>query len=281
MNIEKKIDHRKKYYMVLDCETATLPFVNEFNNRDKIAIAKPLIYDIAWTVFDRNFNTYRQKHYLISEIFSVPSIFNTAYYKEKRPIYIDLLNKGEINLCCWETAMADFINDLAEVESVGAYNSMFDYKKAITFTERYIKALYSENGISEFERKQRYACKMIEQGKAYENEFDPYNFIFRDKKYPLFDIWGIACENILNSDDFRQFCEDNEFYSASKKYYSTTAETCYRFITDNIDFNEAHTALDDVLIEMEILAKAINKNPKKIEIGIIYFPFKIVGSRSV
>ena len=41
--------------------------------------------------------------------------------------------------------MEIFIDDLQKVDAVGAYNSMFDFKKAIPFTELYINKLYSPN----------------------------------------------------------------------------------------------------------------------------------------
>ena len=95
---EKKLDKRRKYYLILDCETATLPIAESFSadDRKKVAIAKPLIYDLGWQVADREGRVYRRKNFLISEIFSVPSIFNTAYYAAKRPIYIEKLNDSEL-----------------------------------------------------------------------------------------------------------------------------------------------------------------------------------------
>ena len=71
-----KLDRRRKYYLVLDCETATLPYAANFDAeaKKKIAIAKPLIYDLGWQVIDRNGKVYRRKSYLISEIFSVPAV---------------------------------------------------------------------------------------------------------------------------------------------------------------------------------------------------------------
>ena len=82
---EKKLDRRRKYYCVLDCETATLPYASELSAEAKksVAIAKPLIYDLGWTICDAKGNVYRRRNYLITEIFSVPSIFNTACYTLK------------------------------------------------------------------------------------------------------------------------------------------------------------------------------------------------------
>ena len=137
LNFENKIDRRKKYYLVFDCETATFPFASTLENpkdKQKIAIAKPLIYDLGWQVIDRKGNVYRRHSYLVSEIFSVPQVFNTAYYASKRPIYLDKLAKGEIILTDWKTATTKLEEDLQKVEAVGAYNSMFDYKENVVST---------------------------------------------------------------------------------------------------------------------------------------------------
>ena len=275
----KPLDRRRKYYLVLDCETATLPYAINFDGetRKKIAIAKPLIYDLGWQVIDRNGKVYRRKSYLISEIFSVPSVFNTAYYASKRPIYIDRLEKGEITLTDWKTAIKDLLIDMEQVESVGAYNSMFDFKKAIPFTETYINKLYSKD-FYEWESFQNKICDRIASGEKTRGEnFDGNNFIFRNKKYPLFDVWGLSCKYILDNDEYREMCINNDWITASGKYYKTSAETCYRFFKGNNDFNESHTAIDDTEIESEIFTEVLRRTKNKFEIGIIYFPFRIVG----
>ena len=275
----KPLDRRRKYYLVLDCETATLPYAINFDGetRKNIAIAKPLIYDLGWQVIDRKGKVYRRKSYLISEIFSVPSVFNTAYYASKRPIYIDRLEKGEITLTDWKTAIKDLLIDMEQVESVGAYNSMFDFKKAIPFTETYINKLYSKD-FYEWESFQNKICDRIASGEKTRGEnFDGNNFIFRNKKYPLFDVWGLSCKYILDNDEYREMCINNDWITASGKYYKTSAETCYRFFKGNNDFNESHTAIDDTEIESEIFTEILRRTKNKFEIGIIYFPFRMVG----
>ena len=91
---------RKKYYLTLDTETATLPFANEIaknaKQKQKIAIAKPLVYDIGWVITDRLGNRVKRVNYLIQETFFVPAIFNTAYYRDKRPLYMEDLKNGNI-----------------------------------------------------------------------------------------------------------------------------------------------------------------------------------------
>lgn len=275
-----KFDKRRKYYLVLDCETATLPCAADYDAaaRKKIAIAKPLIYDLGWQIVDRKGRVYARRNFLISEIFSVPSIFNTAYYACKRPIYLEKLAKGEITLTDWRTAAAALEEDMAEVEAVGAYNSMFDFKKAIPFTELYINMLYSPD-FYDWNAMQDRICKNIASDNRFSStkEFDPEIFKFRGKDYKLFDLWGLSCEHILNNDEYKTMCQENGWITESGKYYKTSAETAFRFISRNLDFDEAHTALDDAAIESELLARIMKDKVSNLSMGIIYFPFRILG----
>ena len=282
MNFENKIDRRKKYYLVFDCETATLPFASTLENasdKQKIAIAKPLIYDLGWQVIDRKGNVYCRRSFLVSEIFSVPAVFNTAYYASKRPIYLDKLAKGEIILTDWKTATEKLEEDLQKVEAVGAYNSMFDYKKAIPFTEKYIKALYSQY-YYKWEQKQIKHCKNILKYpyNKKEKDFEPKIFEFRGKKYNLFDLWGLSCRHLLNNDEYKQTCIDNEWKTASGKFFKTSAETAFRFLTKDNNFIESHTAIEDTIIESQIFSEILKRTKNKFEMGIIYFPFRELGT---
>lgn len=279
----EKYDRRRKYYMVLDCETATLPYAANpaftVEQKKAIAIAKPLIYDLGWQIVDKKGNVYARRNYLITEIFSIPAIFNTAYYAYKRPLYLEKLKNGEIILTDWKTATAEFEKDLAAIMGVGAYNAMFDFKKAIPFTELYISMLYSPD-FYKWEDFQNHRCDEIARKVGYQSnkEFEPDVFRFRGKSYPLFDIWGLACKTILNTDEYRQMCIDNKWATASGKYFKTSAETAFRFVTGQLDFDEAHTAVDDAIIETELFALIVKKSKNQVEMGIIYFPFRQLGT---
>ena len=276
----KKFDRRRKYYMVLDCETATLPYAGKLTagDRKKVAIAKPLIYDLGWNIIDKKGNVYARKNYLITEIFSVPEVFDTAYYASKRPLYIEKLIKGEIKLATWAEASADMVADLAHVEAVGAYNSMFDFKKAIPFTELYINKLYSPDFHKWLNFQNNLCDQLLRSRPKNSKEFEPDIFRFRGVEYPLFDIWGLSCEYILNNDDYKQMCVENQWQTESGKYFKTSAETAYRFVSGNMDFDEAHTAIDDADIESELFALIVKKAKNKVDIGIAYFPFRILGT---
>lgn len=276
-----KYDKRRKYYIVLDCETATLPEAINYDGEERknIAIAKPLIYDLGWKVIDAQGRTYARKNYLISEIFSVPAIFDTAYYASKRCIYLEKLAKGEITLTDWKTASAELVEDMDACVAVGAYNSMFDYKKAIPFTDLYISKLYSPDFHDwlDFQNKR---LPWLARGHKNENPngFDETIFRFRGKEYPLFDLWGLSCRHILNCDEYKNMCLDNDWQTASGKYFKTSAETAFRFFSETLDFEEAHTAIDDAEIESILFAEICKRTKKKFEMGIIYFPFRELGT---
>lgn len=284
MEKERNLDRRRKYYLILDCETATLPYASNFGGDEKkaISIAKPLIYDLGWTVCDAKGKIYRKRSYLITEIFSVPSVFNTAYYKEKRPQYLEKLKNGSITLKTWKEATAILENDLKEVQAVGAYNAAFDFKKAIPFTEKYIEALYSSD-FQRWEEVQEKVCANIARGKKAAKrdgapEFDPCTFTFRGISYPIFDIWGLACKHLLNTDEYRTACLANNWITSSGKYYQTSAEKAFAYLMNDREFLESHTAIEDAEIESAIFGKVVEKvGIKGIEFEIMFFPFRMVG----
>jgi len=274
---------KKKYYLTLDTETATLPFANDIAKNAKqkqaIAIAKPLVYDIGWVVTDTKGNTIIAKNYLVQETFFVPNVFNTAYYCNKRPIYMKLLTEGLITAKCWNDIMAELLADLQTVDMTTAYNACFDFKKAIPFTERYIKHLYSED-YNEWEKKQRKRCESIAKDSKSTGENPDYLkpfFELRGFKFPVVDLWGLSCDRLINIEKYKKYCMEYKLLTNSALYFKTSAETSYQYLFDKYDFIEDHTALSDALIEAQILTKALKKGKIK-EAEIKEFPFRELGT---
>ena len=271
---------RTTKYIILDTETATLPFIGQWelssDDKKKLAIAKPLVYDIGWTIASRTHGILEKRNFLVAETFSVPAIFNTAYYHEKRPLYLDMIAKGEIVVLPWDEIMKILLEDLQDASYICAYNAMFDFKKAIIFTELYIRKLYSPF-YYEWEDLQRESCRRIlhEKKKQNERDFDPEHFIFRGKKYPMIDIWGVACKYLLNSANYKKMCLASNKMSNTGLYFSTNAEHAMQYLSEKYDFIEDHTALSDAEIETEILFYCLKRG--KIVQGIIYFPYKMLG----
>ncbi len=271
---------KKKYYLVLDTETATLPFANQIcdsvEQKRKVAIAKPLVYDIGWVIMDRAGNIVKSENYLVQETFFVPNIFNTAYYKEKRPVYMKLLQEGQIMTANWNDIMAVLLADLRVADITAAYNAQFDFKKAIPFTENYIKHLYSAD-YNDWEEKQRQACYDILHGDGGHNpDFMEPSFNLRDEEFPIADLWGIACNRLINIDRYRDYCLRNSLLTTSAQFFKSSAETAFQYLMKQHDFSEEHTALNDAMIEAQILAKALKKG--KVEAYLKAFPFRELGT---
>lgn len=273
---------KKLKFMVVDTETATLPFANEIANGDaerkkRIAIAKPLIYDIGWTICDRAGNIHERKQFLIAETFAVPAVFNTAYYAEKRPIYLDMIRKKETTVKTWHEVMDIFIADMLTVDGVGAFNSMFDFKKAIPFTELYINELYSTT-YNQWEQIQRRSAARIADGEKNDPnpDFQAEVFHFRGREYPLFDLWGLSTTYLLNNATYKNKCLEHGLLTNSGTFFKTSAESTFKYLCDKYDFVESHTALDDAMIETFILSKIAQKHA--ITPGIKFFPFRDLGA---
>lgn len=270
---------KKNYYLTLDTETCTLPFANELCKNEKqkqtVAIAKPIVYDIGWTICDRQGNIIKRASYLVQESF-FSHIFETAYYKNKRPIYMDRLANGLIKTSNWNDIIDELIEDLSFVEIACAYNACFDFKKAIPFTERWIKAFYSTT-YDEWLTVQKEKCeRLLTDKNASKNDEYMEPFLrLREKTYPIVDLWGLACEKLVNQKKYKNFCLDNNLLTSSGLYFKSSAETTFQFLLNQPDFEEEHTALSDAEIETEILLKLLKKG--KIEPSIIAFPFRELG----
>ena len=222
-------------YLVLDCETATLPFVKEMDisakTKKQICLAKPLVYDIGWTLCDRKGNILKKASYLVQETFFVPSVFNTAYYAAKRNIYMEKLAAGDIVAKQWDDICKELEEDCKRAKWVAAFNAQFDFKRAIPYTE----------------------------------------------KYEIVDVWQVAVKLLANKYVYKALCADFPMLTASGLYFRTSAEAIFRFIGEDLSFNEAHTALEDATIETAILARCFATR-KKIDKGITAFPFRELGT---
>lgn len=102
---------------------------------------------------------------------------------------------------------------------------------------------------------------------AYNCAFDrgALNRLFGDERFSIIDKRMQFCDIIpaiththLLSADYINFCKENGFVTA-KGNIKTTAEIVFRYLSGNIAFEEAHTGLEDVRIEKQILLKAMEK----------------------
>lgn len=191
----------------------------------------PLVYDLGFVVADRQGNIYESESLVIADIFvDEADLMETAYYHEKLPRYRADLKNGTRTMTTLAHAKY-MIHDLMEkydINTVCAYNASFD-SRALNVTSRYVT-----------KSKYRY--------------FLPYGT-------EINCIWHMACQVICTQKNYRKFCEQNNFISASGNL-QTSAEVVYRYMTKDTDFDESHTGLEDVLIETAIMKKCYDQHKK-------------------
>ena len=187
------------------------------------SVEQPLPYDMGWGVIDLKGNFYEKRSYIIEEIYCrEKELMKSAYYAEKIPQYEEDIKNGKRIIASIWTIRRQMINDFKKynTNTVCAYNMGFD-KRALNNDIRYIS-------------------------KSWLRWFFPYGTEFQC-------IWHMACTSIMNRPSYIKFAEKNGFISKAGNVI-TNAETCYKYITKNLNFKEAHTGLEDVEIETEILA---------------------------
>ena len=80
-----KIDKRKKYYVVLDTETA-----NGIKEGEKLNLNYSLVYDCGFAVVDKTGKVYEMWSFINYDIFfGMSDSMKTCYYAEKLPQYFD------------------------------------------------------------------------------------------------------------------------------------------------------------------------------------------------
>ena len=198
-------------------------------------LKNPLCYDIAVIIFDKKGVELFRKNWLVSNVWNNERMFKTAYYAWKRPLY-DNIEKEIVNTYTFISEMNDIIDNY-QVNFLLAYNLKFDLNSINKTVERFT-----------------------------------YNSKFNTENVEYIDVWNVAIDIIMNNNSYKSFCSENGFISECGNY-KTSAEICYRFLTNIIDFDESHTAMDDCEIEKEIFMTCI-KRKKKIEKGIISNPWR-------
>lgn len=105
----------------------------------------------------------------------------------------------------------------------------------------------------------------VELAFAYNSPFDKGVFEFNCEWFKcnnpfdnieIRDIMNFVHSFIAFRKEYQDFCESNQLFTESGNY-STSAETLFRYITQNLEFEEEHTALADSLIEFEILRTCV------------------------
>lgn len=194
-------------------------------------IQHPLFYDLGYKILNRKGEVAVVRSFCIYEIYcGEREMMKSAYYADKLPQYEEELDRGERKLVKLETARRIILKDMKKynISRVYAYNMNFD-KRAMNNGRR-----HATNNKYKF--------------------FFPFGTEFRC-------IWNMACQVLLARPSYIKFALKNGYVSA-KNNILTNAECCYRYLTGDTDFEEAHKGIDDVNIEAEILLACFRQHKK-------------------
>ena len=190
----------------------------------------PIAYDISWLVFDEYKNILEKRCFVVYETYVLEKeLMKSAYYAKKLPQYEKAIKEGSKTLETIENITKIFKNDCKfyNVQSVIAHNAGFDYRSC-NGTLRYLT-------------------------KSNERYFFPY-------KMEIWDTLRMAREVFKGDRDYYCFCLDNDFLDKSGRP-RFTAEILYKFLSDNVEFEEKHIGIDDCLIELEIFFECMRRKP--------------------
>ena len=95
---------------------------------------------------------------------------------------------------------------------------------------------------------------------AYNSKFDSKALTKSKYKLVATDIKDIMqfIDKIVNTQNYKQFCTNNKLMTKHKRPRpQKKAETLFRYLTNNPNYTEEHTALEDSKIELFILLTAL------------------------
>lgn len=196
-------------------------------------LVDPILYNIGGYVVNLKGQALASFNFLIREVWEgMRKLMQTCYYANKIPTYEAQIASGEIEVVSLYEAVQR-IRALVEKYNCTAWcahNARFD-NKSMNNLERYLT-----------KSKYRY--------------FLPYGL-------EAWDTMKMAHDVILPKASYRKFCEENGYMTKHKTPRpKLTAEVLYRFISKDEDFTEVHKALEDVEIEVAILAYCVKQHKK-------------------
>ena len=186
------------------------------------SIEKPFCYNIGYVIFNTDTGEkVLKKDFVVEQVWHNPMLFTTAYYADKRQLYVDRMRARKCAMNKWGYITQEMLRDIRayEIQHAYAFNSPFDV------------------GVFEFN------CDWFKT-------INPFDDV------AIHDIRGYVHKYLAFTPKYQAFCDKYARYTESGNY-STTAETVFQFIAENTEFVEEHTALADSEIECDILAECV------------------------
>jgi hypothetical protein len=183
-------------------------------------LKKRIAFDIAWRIIDKRGREYNSGSYVIREAFK----HDVPFFKEKLGHYFDDAYSQLIKPASIFDVRAEYNRQIAELQEAGHRVIVCAYNAAFDF--KYLPETVQQiSGDSS----QRWMQRKVEL-------------------MDIWDFWGASVPRNYKAN-----------VSASGKYFSTSAESAYRWEFNQSDFVERHIAWHDCLIESDILCKALSR----------------------
>jgi hypothetical protein len=189
----------------------------------------PICYDVGFSVINDEGKTLAKFSYVVADIFLDKEFMSVAFYSDKVQQYWADIKSGKRELKQWGNICRQVRMVMAQygIDTVIAHNMRFDYRSTNT-TQRYLTS-----------SKWRY--------------FFPYGTKF-------VCTLKMAREVYAKDEQYIAFCEEHSFITKNGKP-RLTAEILYRFLSNDLDFVESHTGLEDVEIETIIFFACVKAKP--------------------
>lgn len=191
-----------------------------FDTETTNSLDDPFYYDFGFAVVDLDGNIYETGSFVNADIFLDKEMMSSAFFADKIPQYWNEIKEGKRLL-----------------------KSHFNIRKAVreVMSKWGIKAVVAHNARFDY-RSTNYTQRLLTSSKY--RFFFPYGTQF-------FDTLKMAREILGGCMEYRDFCDDNG-YLTKRGTPQFTAEALYRWLTNDTDFVESHTGLEDVMIEFKI-----------------------------
>ena len=193
------------------------------------------VYDVGYCIANKKGKIMQERNWLVQETITNSDSMMGAFFAGKTfTRYIPMLDSGTITLKPWLEIIDQMNQDILDfkVNILAAYNLAFD--------RRVMAQTHIELGHT---------------GK-----------VLRSSLKQL-DLWRFVCESKLDCRLYKEIAVQQGWTSEAGNI-RTTAEHAYRYLSQDYEFYESHTALDDARIETAIMAFCFAAH-KKIPYGIV------------
>lgn len=210
---------QRKHIIVIDTEaTPVVPM------GDKVDPRKMRVYDVGYIVKDKLTPTvYAERSFVCGDIMFDPRDYmRSAYYAEKLPQYRASYNDGgEWSINSFRDVYNQFNEDCKkyDISEVWAFNCRFD---------------------------------AIALDSTIEDNSNGYITRFIPKDARWCDIWRLVGDTITKTAAYNEWAYSHGFHSDAG-IARTNVETVTAYLTQDINFAERHTALDDARHEAAIM----------------------------